>query len=143
MMATFEYHENAEQDIARYLDRDLHGVSDLLAVLEELEADPDSREVLLERDVNFEMDSGHTVNAKPFAELWKVVRGRSRDVWRLKSWDPANALIKYRVLYAYVRPAYAGASAKFVVLAVVHRDEYDYQPDHPITKRVKNDYDDL
>lgn len=143
MLAAFEYHENAEEDIKKYLEKDLQGITDLLAVLEELEANPDCRDVLLEKDLDFEASSGYTLNAKPFAILWKVVQGKSRDIWRLKSWDPADKLLKYRILYAYFRPRYAGASPKFVVLAVIHRDEYNYQIDHPITVRVKNDYDDL
>jgi hypothetical protein len=65
------------------------------------------------------------------------------DLWRIKIND-ANALreqwrraLPYRVLYAYDSPCYT-----FRVLGVLPR-EFNYDPNHELTKRILRAYDDL
>lgn len=59
------------------------------------------------------------------------------DLWRLKIWDLEKGRFNYRIIYAYQISNHC-----FHMLAVVHRD-FNYEPNHPITKRILNDYSEL
>ena len=51
-------------------------------------------------------------------------------LWRLKDLDLERRGIKYRIIYAYLP-----RKSKYHVLAIVPRD-FDYDPNHPISKRI-------
>ena len=53
-------------------------------------------------------------------------------LWRLKFWDLEKSGLKYRVIYLYNWP-----DRSYNVMAVVHRDSFDYDdPTDPIRIRV-------
>ena len=57
------------------------------------------------------------------------------NLWRLKLWDLEREGIQYRLIYAFTP-----LSKTIHILAVVHRDSFNYEPDHPITRRVLSAY---
>jgi hypothetical protein len=58
-----------------------------------------------------------------------------RDLWRLKLWDLEAQKLPYRVIYAYeIR------RQRYHVLGVIHRKGFNYEPDHPFTRRILRSY---
>ena len=86
-------------------------------------------------DVMLPSGSGHVVNDVDYARFSSLWR-RKADLWRLKAIDLERKGIKYRVVYCYVISTNA-----FHILAVVPRGGYNYELDHPITRRILDDYD--
>lgn len=130
-------HHHARDDLRRLLAIDVNGVGKLLAVLEEIQASPDLIDRLNVRDCTFKAGANGKANARGFAS-----QRPARDLWRLKTWDSEDKLIPYRIIYGFF-PAQAGRPIpKILLLAVVYRNEYDYEHDHAITLRVLRDYDD-
>jgi len=59
-----------------------------------------------------------------------------RALWSLKIWELENMGIRYRVIY------YFAPLETFYVLGIVPRS-FDYDDDHPLTKRILAAYDAL
>jgi hypothetical protein len=59
-----------------------------------------------------------------------------RDVWRVKFWDLENRGQGYRVMYMYIPRC-----RWFIVLAVIPRDNQTYDLSHPVSARIRSDYD--
>lgn len=70
------------------------------------------------------------IDVSRFQRFW----GRGLDLWRLKLWNLEDAGLMYRIIYAYKINEYC-----FHILAVVHRD-FDYAPEHDVTRRILDDY---
>lgn len=126
---------DAQQDlksmVANGMDEKQYAMN-IAALLSEMKADQGLLGSLL--DHNFE---NVIFNVSKFQAFW-----RDRDVWRLKlfEWDFTQKIkytIPYRVIYAYDFKCLT-----FRILAVVHRD-FNYENDHPITKRILNAYSEL
>lgn len=130
-------HPHAKDDLKRLLQNDVNGVGKLLALLQEIQTSPTLIDLLNVRDCTFKVGKNGTANACGFASL----RPR-RDLWRLKTWDSDNELIPYRIIYGFFPVQPGRPIPKILILAVVFRDEYDYEHDHAITLRVLRDYDD-
>jgi hypothetical protein len=73
-----------------------------------------------------------------------------RDLWRFKLWlvdaEGRQRLEPYRIIYGFFAASQFRKTPEIRILAVPCRtyqkeDSYDYQPDHPITLRVRADYD--
>ena len=81
------------------------------------------------------MDSGHgSDRVGPIAVMkWHDAQRVARlPLWRLKFWDLEKSGLKYRVIYLYNWP-----DRSYNVMAVVHRDSFDYDdPTDPIRIRV-------
>lgn len=104
-------------------------VADILSLLEQIEADPLVVDKLTTHGDN-EFGST-TVNVK----RWQTMRSNRRDdLWRFRILDcPATT---YRIVYGYEMKA-----RKIHVLALVHKDEFDYDDhDTPIAKRILADW---
>jgi len=101
----------------------------IIALLEQLEAD----EELLDRltELNFGEYESEEFHVTPIVHE----QNKNRNIWRLKVWDLENLGLKYRVIYGYV-----GRPKKYHVFAVVDRD-FNYEENHPITKRIQEAYD--
>lgn len=99
----------------------------MLAVIEQLQADPALKDKLLEHDFGAGASQGVSVMK------WLDVKNVDRvPLWRLKSWDLEKEGLKYRFIYFYY-----WRNQTFNVLAVVPRNELNYDdPEHPIRKRV-------
>lgn len=129
-------HSNAKSDIRELKERDVNGIGKLLALLREIGADDALLDRLNIRDCTFEVGQSGRVNAKGFAS-----QRPARDLWRLKAWDCEDELIPYRVIYAFHPASPHRKTPELEILAVVERSKYNYERDHPITKRVLRDYD--
>lgn len=122
-------HPHANADIAELYPKDPKNMAYVLATLQEMEQSEDMQDTMFLHDRDFE-----DVNCKEVT--WHQRRGR--NVWRLRRHDRCK---KYRIIYAF-QEARQGQKPKFIVLAVAHKDNYDYEPEHPLTQRIIDDYED-
>lgn len=132
-----EIHPHAQDDIRALLKRDVNGVGKLLALLQQITADLELIDQLNMRGRDFFLNDYSRANATGFASLRP-----QRDVWRLKAWDSQDRLIPYRVIYGFFPAGQHRRQPVIQVFAVVDRNQYNYEYDHPLTQRVINDYDD-
>lgn len=71
------------------------------------------------------------------AKKWGDQQARRRNLWRVKFWELEEDGIRYRIFYAYDELKEA-----IVVLAVVHKEDIDYDnPSHPLTQRIVAAYE--
>jgi len=110
----------------------------LLAFLEQLQADLTLLNALTIHDYGSDQDNAQ-FNVSKIQSLWNA-QGRTpgKDLWRLKLWDLEKQGLRYRVIYAYeIR------RQRHHILGVINRKDFNYEPDHPFTKRILHQYDDL
>jgi hypothetical protein len=107
-----DVHQDAAADIRTLRAADPEAAAVVLTVLEQIDADPAAINKLTTYGDN---EVGDTLlNVKP----WNAA-GRQRNLWRLRMLDtPATS---YRVVYGYHWP-----TRQLCVLAVVHKDAFDY-----------------
>ncbi|WP_155944413.1 hypothetical protein [Pseudoxanthomonas sp. Root630] len=125
-------HPDAAADLQAIRAADRHTGADLLTYLQELNDDQDQLDLLTVH--------GHSYENGDWLENIDVSRIESqqqagRNLWRLKLWDLEREGIQYRYIYAF-----APRSRTIHILAVVHRDRFNYEPSHPITRRVLDAY---
>ncbi len=103
----------------------------VLALLEQAKHDRKVIESLL--DHGFGSDHLEAYHVSKWFEFWNA----GYNIWRLKVWTEPRGSLPYRIVYAY-----EPRILQYHVLAVVHRD-FDYKPDHEITKRIRKAYNNL
>lgn len=111
----------------------------ILVVLQEAKTCPRMRAKLLDHEART-----NGVEVKKWLDQYN--KKPWRNLWRLKVWEPGEEyedLLPYRVVYGYTTPRSSCPDGGFTALAVVHRDEFDYERDSPLSKRIQADYDDL
>jgi mRNA-degrading endonuclease RelE of RelBE toxin-antitoxin system len=125
-----DVHKHAEEDLAEISKTDPDAVADVLAVLEQLEADRRVFDKLTTYGNSDLVDD--RINVKKWIEASKKVRNGS--LWRFRALDcPAT---NYRVIYGYHWP-----NKQICVLAVVHKTEIDYDSfKSGIGQRVLSDW---
>jgi hypothetical protein len=95
-------------------------------MFQQLRADGALAEKLL--DHGYGANGDVAISVSKWLNRWK----EGVDLWRLKAWDLEHVGLRYRAIYLYLR-----TEARFVVLAIVKREDFDYDdPDHPIRKRI-------
>ena len=103
----------------------------LAALLQEVAADPALMDMLTVH--GFGSDEREPFDVSRWQAHWK----RGKDLWRLKFWELEHQGLPYRVIYALKR-----GTGDYHVLAIASRD-FDYDPNHPTTRRILQAYADL
>lgn len=126
-------HMHAATDLRSLMRADREGAGRILALLEQIQAD----QRLLDRltDHGFE---NKAFNVSRYQAFYR----KGYNLWRLKIWDLGNRLLPYRVIYAFHPVSTVNRTPRYLVLGVIHR-EFDYEPDHPFTIRILDDYNAL
>jgi hypothetical protein len=124
-------HDDAEEDLRQLRVTAAGAAYQILALLEQLAADPDLLDRLTQEDFESSADIRFSVDA--VESLQRI----GLNVWRLKIWTPSNDVIFYRVIYAYDK-----TTNDYSVLGVIRRDT-DYEPEHPRLQRIIAAYEDL
>jgi len=122
-----DIHDNAQLDLDALWEKDPEAAATVAVVLETLEADPKAIDKLTTQG---DVDIGAArSNIKPWGSAT-----RSRNLWRFRILDtPATS---YRVVYGY-----HWQTRQLCVLAVVHKEEFDYDDhDSEIIKRIFSDW---
>lgn len=121
-------HNDATADLRKIRASDPEAFGRLYALLEQLRSTPSWVDRLL--DHNFGSD-----RLGPLAVMRWIGAHKAParlNLWRLKFWELERAELKYRVIYLYNWP-----DKSYNVMAVVQRDEFDYDdPNDPIRIRV-------
>jgi hypothetical protein len=124
---------DAEQDLEKLVDTNKTVAYRITVLLEALQHDPD----LLDRL------SQHNYGQYGLTEFdvskWLSQWNQNNNLWRLKIKDleQLGRDYRYRIIYAFLP-----RKQHYHVLAVVHRDTFNYEtdPKHPITQRVLKAY---
>lgn len=137
----FHTHPNAEADLDRLFETDEDGVAYIDVALEVLSENDGLLYSLFKERYYREYDPPIGVlgiEIKKVACLWS----EGIRVLRIRL-DNEDAL-KYRIIYCTKAEKQPDSTIvqQIHILAVVHKDKdnFDYQPTHPIMNRIKNDY---
>lgn len=129
-MARIELHDDAKNDISQLLRTEPELAKKLLALIQQLNADPSLRERLLEH--NYGDDVVDVINVKKWLRLFRT----GKDLWRFRPLGLGPLGLQYRVFYAYKYQ-----DRCFHILAVVQRGLIDYDlPTDPLTLRIQRAY---
>lgn len=130
MIALF-VHDDAMADLETLWETEPQVAGRILALLEQLEGDPD----LLDRLTQHDYGAYHSADfhVSKWHEQWR----KGRDLWRLKVWDLEESGLRYRVIYAF-----EPGKLHYHVLAIVPR-EFNYDANHPISRRILHAYEAL
>jgi len=124
-------HKDAEQDLDDLAIAQPKLAARLAVLLQEISADTRLIDMLTVH--GFGLDERAPFDVSKWQAHWK----EGRDLWRLKFWELEHQGLPYRVIYALKR-----GTGDHHVLAIVSRD-FDYDPNHPTTRRLLQAYDDL
>lgn len=130
-MFSLHIHQNASQDLLALRQTEPQTAGRILALLEQIEGDQRLLDNLTVH--NFGASGTEQFHVSRWQEQWR----QGRDLWRLKAWNLERQGLRYRIVYAYLP-----GKQKYFVLAIAPR-EFDYDPTHPIGRRILRAYQEL
>ncbi len=125
-------HDDAKADLLALWEREPRTAGRILALLEQLEVDPDLLDCLTVHD--YGAHSSEDFHVSKWLEQWR----KGRDLWRLKIWDLEEQGIRYRIVYAFVP-----VKRQYQVLAITPRKEFNYDESDTISQRILRAYEEL
>lgn len=128
-MLSLSIHEDAVIDLRALKVSYPKAMAKILATLEQIQADPNLIDKLTED--RFGEDEDELISIRRWVSQWVL----GDNLWRMKIWGLEENGLRFRILYAY-----EPRQLRFHVLAVVRRADFNYEPDHPITKRILATY---
>lgn len=128
MIQALDIHNHAKQDILRLRQKDVKAAAAILVALEQVRADPIAIDKLTTRGNNVLGVSRLGI------KRWESAQKSGSNLWRFRVLDtPATV---YRVVYGYHYQ-----TRQLCVLAVVHKEEFDYDDlDSDIARRILADW---
>ncbi len=131
MIALF-VHDDAKADLLALRKTEPQAAGRILALLEQLEGDPDLLDRLTQHDYGaYGLADFHV---SKWQEQWR----KGRDLWRLKVWDLEANGLRHRIVYAFV-----SGKQHYHVLAITPRRDFNYEERDPITQRILRAYQEL
>lgn len=118
-------HDDAKDDLQRLREISTEAAVRIVLMLQEIQGDQDLLDRLSQDNYGHPGFSSFNVCG------WKSQWHNNQNLWRLKAWDLEKAGLKYRIIYEFIPK-----TKHYCVLAVVDRKEFNYESDHPITKRI-------
>lgn len=130
-MITLFVHDDAKADLEALWTEKPKAAGRIVALLGELDGDPD----LLDRLTQHDYGAGRSADfhVSKWQEHWR----KGRDLWRLKAWDLEDKQLRYRIVYAFIP-----MKQHYHILAIAPR-EFDYDTSHPISQRILRAYEEL
>ncbi len=125
------FHSDAEQDLDDLAASQPKLAARLVVLLAEVAADAELMSMLTAH--GFGSDEREPFDVSRWQAHWR----QGKDLWRLKFWELEHQGLPYRVIYALKR-----GTGDHYVLAVVSRD-FNYDLNHPTTRRILQAYADL
>lgn len=125
--------KNAENDIRKLRAINKPAAAAVMVALEQIEADPKAIDKLTTHGDDPEVGKNDPVRLG--IKRWETAKGPGApQLWRFRIFDtPATV---YRVVYGY-----HWQTRQICILAVVHKDEFDYDNlDSDIAKRILDDW---
>ena len=130
MIALF-VHDDAKADLRALRKTEPQAAARIVALLEQLEGDPDLLDRLTQHDYG-----AHGL-ADFHVSKWQAQWQKGRDLWRLKVWDLEEKGLRHRIVYAF-----DSRKLHYHVLAIAPR-EFNYDEIHPIGQRIIRAYEEL
>jgi hypothetical protein len=129
-MIVIDVLDNARQDILALRRSDKRAAAAVIAILEQLKADPQALDKLTTVGPN------EVGSIRIGVKSWASMRRRA-NLWRFRILDTPATI--YRVVYGY-----HWHTQQLCVLAVVRKDEFDYDDTNSdIARRILGDWDSL
>jgi mRNA-degrading endonuclease RelE of RelBE toxin-antitoxin system len=124
--------KNAEDDIRKLRAINMPAAAAVMVALEQIEADPKAIDKLTTHGDDPEVGKDDPVRLG--IKRWEKAKRHSVLLWRFRIFDtPATV---YRVVYGY-----HWQTRQICILAVVHKEEFDYDNlDSDIAKRILDDW---
>lgn len=123
---------NARDDLAKVKASDEQTARKLVAILQQLQADPGLINTLT---------TDHNALDAFEVKRWVKQHEHGKNIWFIKPWKHGNGQpphLPYRIIYAYSPPR-SGRRPEFNILGIVPR-EFNYEANHPTTLRILRDY---
>lgn len=124
-------HDDATADLEALFKEKPKVAGRIVALLEELDADPDLLDRLTQHDYGAHREADFHVSR--WQEHWRS----GRDLFRLKVWDLEDKRLRYRIVYAFIP-----SKQHYHILAIAPR-KFNYDPLHPISRRLLRAYEEL
>lgn len=122
-----EVHNDATDDLYNVQKTNPDDFFKLVAFIQQLKADKHLTSKLLEN--GYGSDWSEPISVKKWISTSKIER---IPLWRLRSMELERHGLKYRFIYFYHYP-----TKKYIIMAIVHRDEFDYDDtSNEIRKRI-------
>lgn len=139
-MLPIDLHPNAVKDIKELRIKDLASAGKLIALLQELKTDPNLQERMLNHGDIEEANEGR-VEFQKWLKKWK----QQKELWRVKVYEADKDVqaLSYRIIYAHHPWTEGDPKSYFQILAVVHRNELNYDTDNDLSNRITRDYNEL
>ena len=131
-MFTLTIHPDARSDLEELWRTSRTAFARISVLLEQIRADPHLLDALTDHAFGLERREAFTVSR--IESQWH----KGKDLWLLKIWDLDAQNLPYRIVYGYEIRRH-----RYHVLGVIHRSNYNYEPDHPFTQRILRAYDDV
>lgn len=124
--------KNAENDIRQLRATNIPAAAAVMVALEQIEADPKAIDKLTTHGDDPEVGKADPVRLG--IKRWETAKRHGAPLWRFRIFDtPATV---YRVVYGY-----HWQTKQICILAVVHKEEFDYDNlDSEIAKRILDDW---
>lgn len=131
-MVKLAIHADAKHDLAQIRLSSPKAAARIVYVLDEiLRDDQDLLDRLTQHD--FGRYESEFLHVSKWLEVWR----KGTNLWRFKLWDLEELGLRYRIIYAFYP-----IKQTILVLGVVPR-AFDYDPDHPISRRILDAYHNL
>lgn len=133
-MFALSYSPGAQDDIRQLKRANPDAAALVLATIQEIRGDQNLLDSLTIHEFEerlSKLDVTYTVK-----HWWEHFR-KGRDLWRLRVIDDDNLLTDFRIIYGY-----SISESKYYILGVVPRS-FNYDSNHPQTKRILGEYEDL
>jgi len=124
-------HDDAIADLGSLWEEMPVAAARISVLLQELEGNQDLLDRLTQH--NYGSYQSDDIHISKWFEHWR----KGKDIWRIKVWDLESKGLMYRIVYAFIPSTH-----EYHVLAVAPRD-FNYETDHPITKRILRAYENL
>lgn len=130
-MDSLRIHDDAAADLELLWEEAPVAAARIAVLLQELEGNQDLLDRLTQHDYGLHQSAD--IHISKWFEHWN----KGRDIWRTKVWDLEDKGLMYRIIYAFMPSTH-----EYHVLAIAPRD-FNYETDHPITKRILAAYESL
>ncbi|MBP8218122.1 MAG: hypothetical protein KAX48_00680 [Aeromonas sp.] len=131
-------HDDATADLRSMMERNRSAAIKLARFLQELRGDQDLLDRLTQNGFGGRPNAPSPKQARFNTGIWVAAQDQGMNLWRMRHFE----VLDYRVIYAFFAPE------TYTVLGIVEKAEhgnpdderFDYELDHPITKRIKKAY---
>ena len=122
-------HPHAVEDLATVWRTDSDAAYLIAVLIQELEEDPDLLSELGTDKFVHETDPRFNIRK------WVTQHDERNFLWRISPYYADGRNCDYRIIYAY-----DCSRLEYVVLAVVEKEAFKYDVQHPISRRIAHDY---